>query len=267
MSNATHTGRPTLKRRDRPRMLRRALLLAYDGALFRGFQRQPGQRTVEGVLIDAMLGLSLSGGLSFASRTDAGVHASGQVVTFSAPEALPDAALLEGLAERLPRDLRLRALVAAPRSFNARWTATGKTYRYRLAAGGERPRAWSPGPLDIGRLEQACERLLVCRKLDGYTGAGGKATEAPGLDALTVEHRSDGLDLVFVGHSFRRYAVRHMTGQLVACAQGEPLESVAERAEQPPPCHGPRAPADGLELERVHYPAGLDPFARVDAIE
>lgn len=258
---------PTLKRRDRPKSARLAMLVAYDGAGFRGFQRQPAQRTVEGEIVRALVELGLTGGLSFASRTDAGVHAEGQVVAFRAPAGSAAGPLEALLVAQLPPDVRLRTLQAAPAKFHPRWSATGKRYRYRLTES-PRPRSWDVGVLDRARLEEALEALRQAPRLDGFTAAGAPDKPAPPLERLTLVAHGGAFELVFEGPAFRRYAIRHMVGAAVACARGGlspgQLEALALAR---PPYVGPRAPADGLVLEEVHYPAALDPFARTDALD
>jgi tRNA pseudouridine38-40 synthase len=256
-----HRPGPTQRRRDRPRSARWALRLAYEGATFHGFQRQPGQPTIEGALVEALVGLGLTGGLSFASRTDAGVHAEGQVVAFRSPETLSAAQLHEGLAARLAPGLRVVELRPAPPRFHPRWSATGKTYRYTLAPA-PAARAWHVEGLDPVQLEQALVALRKAPRLDGFTAAGAPPKAAPPLAGLTLERDETRWTMTFVGEAFRRYAIRHMVGLAVDVARGlAPLEAISRAAEAPPPYRGTRAPGDGLTLVAVHYPEGLDPFA------
>ena len=229
-----------------------AALLGYDGAPFRGFQRQPGQRTVEGELVRVLSALGFGEGLAFASRTDAGVHAHGQVIAFR----VPDSSVLEELrltvAGVLPVELTLRGLAWAPPKFHPRWSAVGKRYEYTL------PKL----ALDAGLLTRALDDLRVAPALDGFTAAGAPAKAAPPLTRLDVERRGEDTVLVFEGPAFRRYAIRHMVGCLVAEARGElAAGTCATTALAPPPYRGPRADADRLVLVRVDYPRALDPFA------
>jgi tRNA pseudouridine38-40 synthase len=251
---------PTVKRRDRPRPVRLALRVGYDGAGFRGFQRQPGQRTVEGELMRVFEAAGLGTGLTFASRTDAGVHADGQVVAVRAPAGTSPDVLAACLRDALPADVRLLALRPAPARFHPRWSSTGKEYRYILGReDGER--RWGVGTLDPGRLEEACENLRACPSLDGFTAAGAPDKPAPALERLTIDRTEDDTVLTFVGPAFRRYAIRHMVGSLVACARGEFLpEVLREVASRRPPYSGPRAPGGGLVLVEVRYPPEVDPF-------
>jgi tRNA pseudouridine38-40 synthase len=251
---------PTVKRRDRPRPVRLAMRVAYDGGGFRGFQRQPGQRTVEGELMRVFDAAGLGTGLTFASRTDAGVHAEGQVVAARAPAGTTLEALAGVLRGELPPDVRLVDLRPAPARFHPRWSSTGKEYRFTLSHE-DGPLRWGVGPLDLSRLEAACGVLSACPSLDGFTAAGAPDKPAPALDRLTIDRSGDDTVLTFIGPAFRRYAIRHMVGSLVACARGEVApEVLQEIAANRPPYSGPRAPGDGLVLVKVRYPVEVDPF-------
>lgn len=248
------TDLPRIRRERRPRRRRVAALLAYDGAGFRGFQRQPSQRTVEGELVRVLGELGWGEGLGFASRTDAGVHALGQVVAFRVPDTTPLDDIRTHLGAGLPPDLSLGALAWAPARFHPRWSAIGKRYEYTLP-----PDAPAPDTLAAG-----LEALRRAPALDGFTAAGAKPTPtpAPPLTRLDEVARDGRRILVFEGPAFRRYAIRHMVGALVAEGRGElPAGSCAAIAAATPPYRGPRADADGLVLVRVDYPPALDPFA------
>jgi tRNA pseudouridine38-40 synthase len=234
--------------------------VAYDGGGFRGFQRQPDQRTVEGELMRVFEVAGLGTGLTFASRTDAGVHAEGQVVAARAPAGTSLDALSAALRAALPPEVRLVELRAAPARFHPRWSATGKVYRYVLGAS-DGPRRWGVPGLDAARLAAACDVLLACPSLDGFTAAGAPDKAAPALEQLTVDRVGDDTVLTFVGPAFRRYAIRHMVGSIVACARGElDPDALREVAARRPPYSGPRAPGEGLVLVSVRYPTESDPF-------
>ncbi len=247
-------------RRRRKSTARVALLLAYDGAGFRGFQRQPGQRTVEGEILQALTDCRLPTALSFASRTDAGVHAEGQVIVVRTPPDLDGQVLGRTLRSRLPPDVRVRLVCPTPRKFHPRWTAVGKRYRYRISAAPS-PRAWSLPGLDRARFMQALSVLARAPRLCGLTAAGAPMKPAPPLDRLEWREDGDALAVTLEGPAFRRYALRHLIGAAVSCARGDrPLGSLVDLAVGAPPYRGLRAPADGLVLEQVFYPPELDPF-------
>jgi len=114
-----------------------ALTISYDGTSFAGFQRQPNQRTVQGVLEEALSRLEATQSnntptVTGSGRTDAGVHALAQVVNFVSVKDLPDSAYLRGLNSLLPRDLVVKDVVEVPLDFNARKSAKAKEYHYWL---------------------------------------------------------------------------------------------------------------------------------------
>ena len=224
-----------------------ALLLAYDGAAFRGWQKQPGMSTVQGALEDAlraMLGRRYA--VHGASRTDAGVHALGQVASLQSGRG-PDFDRLQ-----LPPGLRLRRFGIAPRSFHARSSAIGKRYRYRFDA-------FVRGAPDWDRARAAMQGLDGLPQLSGL---GSPATDRRPAPPLTDWTLSDDGVLEVRATAFRKHQVRNLAGHLAAVALGlaapESLRDLAVRAR---PWMGARAPADGLTLVEVLYPPGLDPFS------
>ena len=137
------------------------LTLEYDGGAFRGWARQPGQRTVEGALREALDAIYPRGwdGLAVAGRTDTGVHATGQVASVEVTGGAPAAKAAEALNTALPPDVSVLLAEDAPGGFNARFSATGRSYRYlvlnRVARSAlEAKRSlWWPRPVDLERLQ------------------------------------------------------------------------------------------------------------------
>jgi tRNA pseudouridine38-40 synthase len=180
-----------------------ALLLAYDGASFRGWQKQPGLQTVQGALEDALralLGKKLV--VHGASRTDAGVHALGQVASFRTSPARPQE--LE-----LPDGLRLLRATAAPDSFHARATSIGKRYRYEL---GQFVRNG-----DWERARVALRGLEGLPELSGLASPSKDHRPAPPLTRWTLD---DAGSLFVEGTAFRKHQVRNLAGHLGAVALG-----------------------------------------------
>lgn len=259
------SGLPTVKRRHRPAWRRFAALVEYEGGPFAGFQRQPDRATVEGTLIESLQGMGLTGGISFASRTDAGVHAQGQVIAFKAPATETATTLSDTLNARLPGTVRIARVAPAPSRFHPRWSALGKVYLYRLSAEPRPPpRAISLSGMSEALLREAIRELEQAPHLSGFTGAGAPLRVAPPLTSLEIVQAETLTVLRFCGPAFGRYAIRHMVASLVRQACGEyAAGTCAQVAATPPPYRGPRAPADGLTLESVLYPPLLDPFADV----
>jgi tRNA pseudouridine38-40 synthase len=272
-----------------PRTIR--LLLAYDGTRFRGWaaQRDPGIRTIEGelrALLSLVFGEPIE--LSVAGRTDAGVHAEGQVASFITTAKLPGegrerpgrsgrsprigtppGSVLAGL-ERLqgaingqlgPEISCLRASLA-PEGFDARFWATARHYRYRidtaLASDPFTARyVWHhPRALSVGAMRAGARELLgkhdftaFCRK-----PPGGKSTLRT-LHRIAITRSGDRVELGFEANAFLHRMVRSLTGALVAVGEGKlpPPElgeilAARDRKMAPDP-----APASGLTLERVIY--------------
>jgi len=223
-----------------------ALLLAYDGAAFRGWQKQPGMQTVQGALEDSLRVLiGKRPTVHGASRTDAGVHASGQVASFRSGRE-PDLDRLQ-----LPEAMRLVRWARAGPSFHARSSSIGKRYRYEL-------RRFVPGAADWERARAAIEGLRGLPHLSGLSSPARDPKPAPPLEAWSLG--DDGV-LEVRAHAFRKHEIRNLAGHLGAVALGLAApESLRELAARTRPWMGARAPADGLTLLEVLYPPELDPF-------
>lgn len=264
-----------------------ALLLAYDGAPFKGWQAQPGKPTVQAAVERALaLALGVEAQVHGAARTDAGVHAEGQVChlvkeRLAAPGALE--ALRVDLPGLLPASVRLRAAAMAHESFHARSSAIGKRYAYRFAWGpreaagpllGAPPEALEARAFWLG--SQARPRWELARAalqgLDGLPALPGLSSPskdkrpAPPLDAWALSETAgaEGAGTALLelrGAAFRKHQVRNLAGHLAAVALGlaapETLRALAQRRR---PWMGATAPPAGLTLVEVLYAPELDPF-------
>jgi tRNA pseudouridine38-40 synthase len=240
-----------------------ALLLAYDGAGFRGFARQPGLRTVQGTLEDALAEL-LRGPVRLvgAGRTDAGVHAAGQVVSFEAPDGVDPVWLRDRLNRRLAPELVVREAARAPASFDARRSARSRTYEYRLYRSPvpdpflDRFALHVPGPLDLGSLRRAARDLVGEHDFASFCRRSGSSTRRR-VRRVTVAARPGGLVIVrVVADSFCHQMVRSIVGLLLEVGRGRrPADAVRRAlAAMDRAAAGPVAPAKGLALVRVSYP-------------
>lgn len=240
------------------------LLLEYDGTDFEGWQLQPGARTVQGSLEDAfaqILGRRVV--VYGAGRTDAGVHAEGQVANARAESGLEAAVLQRALNATLPRDIAVRALDAVSEDFDARRDARAKLYRYRVWNGAvrsplrERRSHPLPAPLDLDAMRSAAAPLLGTHDFAGFRAAGGAGrTSVRTLSRLDLEGAGGGeLRFEVEGNAFLRHMVRNLVGTLLEVGRGRrpagwPSEVLAARDRR---LGGPTAPARGLTLIRVDY--------------
>lgn len=249
--------------------IRVRLDLAYDGTDFAGWQRQPDRDTVQGRVEAAVRRLYRLAPddrtpVIAAGRTDAGVHADGQVAHFDAPFAIPAAGIRAGLNSVLPDSVRVLCAAATAPDFHARFDAVAKTYRYHLiAASVTSPLlaryAWpTGGGLSREAMEEAAQALVGSHDFRAFfTAPPGEKPRTPVRTVSSARFRSGTGSLVFevTAEGFLRYMVRRMVGTLVAVGRGQlPAERVGEMLldpERPGPRF--RAPAAGLRLFRVHY--------------
>lgn len=262
--------------------MRWRLDLSYDGTDFSGWAVQPGLRTVQGELqerLTAILRLPEAVALVCAGRTDAGVHARGQVAHADLPEELDiePSALLRRLGRALPPDLVVRSVTPAPAAFDARFAAVWRRYVYRLWDGDSPPdplHRWfvtrTRHRLDLDAMNAAATPLLglrdfatFCRQREGATTvrtllelAGGRVAHGPLAGLIEVTVRAD---------AFCHSMVRSLLGGLVAVGSGRRdaawLAEVAAARIRDPAVEV--MPAHGLTLEEVGYPPADQLAARV----
>lgn len=249
-----------------PETVRHSLVVAYLGGHFAGWQRQPGTRTVQGEL---EAGLTRLFGRPIvtvgAGRTDAGVHAVGQVAHADLPGHIPVAGIRAALGSLLPEDLRVLAVRRRHSSFHALADARGKRYRYRFAWGGpvepwEALRTWClPSRPDLATMRR-CLGLFAGTHdfrrfaLSGHSGTGARGTQRT-IVAARMNHHGRRASIVVDGDGFLRGMVRRMVGALAEVGRGAADDAWIRRllsgVEVRPPA--PTAPAHGLTLERVFY--------------
>ncbi len=247
--------------------------LSYDGSEFSGWAKQArGRRTVQGTIEDALRTVTRSGEavyeLTVAGRTDAGVHARGQVAHVDLPGELwaeHREKLLKRLAGRLPKDVRVWALTEAPGGFNARFSAVWRRYAYRMAdhPGGVDPLLrghvlWHDRPLDVDAMNEAARGLLGEHDFAAYCKKREGATTIRTLQELSLERGSDGVVTATVrADAFCHNMVRSLIGALIFVGDGHrgadwPAKVLAAGIRDSA-VHVVRP--HGLTLEEVGYPA------------
>lgn len=244
------------------------LTLAYDGTDFFGWQVQPGRRTVQGVLRQALRQVLGAESLMVqgAGRTDTGVHARGQVASFHADTRLPARAIAAQVNKRLPGDVRICDAAEAPAGFHARHSARARRYAYRLLWApdllAERfawhpPHAFDPEALD--RASRVLEGEHDFRSFE----SGGSRSAHPELRVFRSRWRTSpgGIQLDIVANRFLYHMVRGVVATaLEASRTADPagrMRAVLLACDRS--AAGRIAPAHGLSLEAVHYEPGDAP--------
>jgi tRNA pseudouridine38-40 synthase len=239
------------------------LRIAYDGTDFRGWARQPGVRTVQAEIEDVLsLMLPEPAHLSVAGRTDAGVHASGQVASFTAPEHLDPTKVQRALNARLGPEVVVLDARRAPDGFDARRSATGREYRYRIDTGPvpdpfTARYVWHrPGQLSIARMRTAARYLEGEHDFASFCRAPQlPARTVRDLRRLTVSSSGPHIQVRALASGFLQQMVRSLVGTLTAVGAGK-IEPEAVRhilKARSRAAAGPVAPPHGLMLVRVLY--------------
>ena len=250
------------------------LTLAYDGTDYVGWQRQAAGRSIQGVLETALA--EIEGApvtVVGAGRTDAGVHALGQVASVRLAHDIEPRVLARALNAKLPADIRVLGADAVGAGFHARYSARSKTYRYRLSNGGVADPfaaryAWHvAAPLHLDAMRAAGARLCGRHDFAAFQSTGSEVrSTVRTLSSLTIERRPEcgpeamtggtGAALIAVeveGDGFLRHMVRALVGTLVEVGRGQraagdmALILASKRRDRA----GPTAPAHGLFLVRV----------------
>ena len=240
-------------------------VIEYDGTAFAGSQVQANARTVQGELEEALNRLiGERTRVRLAGRTDAGVHATGQVVAFCLPRRESGWTGWRDLKRRLngalPRDVAVRSLTAAPRSFDPRRDARWRVYRYRILMDGvrrplERYRTLEiDEPLDVGAMRAAASSMLGERDFSAL-GADARGLTVRRIAEIRITRRGPLIEVRVTANAFLRRMVRSMVALLMEAGRGKlapgDVEGVLDRGERA--LAGRAAPPRGLTLERVVY--------------
>ena len=242
------------------------LTVAYDGTPYVGWQRQANGTSIQQVIEEAFVPLVGEDvprpGVAGAGRTDAGVHALGQVASVNVAFDLSPAAVGRALNVRLPYDIRVLAVEEAPLGFHARFHARGKTYRYRIATTPvlspfDRFFVWhAPDARDVDAMRRAAASLLGRHDFVSFQARGSTTRNTVRtIDRLEILESDDGLAVEIAGDGFLRHMVRAVVGTLVEVGGGlrAPESMSAILAARDRRRAGPTAPASGLTLIGVRY--------------
>jgi len=238
------------------------LTLAYDGTRFRGWARNAGQRTVEGVLTDALeRALGSAPKLAVAGRTDAGVHARGQVASFAAAEGVDLERLQRSINGMLAPEIVATEARRAPDDFHARFSASAREYRYRIDVGEwpdpfDAPFVWHrPGELSLSAMREAARLLLGEHDFASFCRRPQSGGTVRRLERLSVARRGDRVEISARANAFLHQMVRTLVGTLVRVGDGrlDPATLPAILAARDRTRAAQMAPAHGLTLERVVY--------------
>jgi tRNA pseudouridine38-40 synthase len=255
-SSRSNSSKPSTLERVSPTRYRATV--EYDGTDFAGFQVNPGKRTVQGVLEDALarLGDGERRRVDGAGRTDAGVHATGQVIAFSYGGRLTARALESALAAILPRDLAVRDLREVPAAFNPRYAARYRDYRYTVWNGPhsplrERTAFGVRDPLDAAAMARAGSAFIGRHDFRAF----GATDRSPVRTVTAVRVRRSGRNVTIDvrADSFLRGQVRRMVGLLLEVGLGNAnVDQVRSALAEPGSARtGAAAPAKGLCLRHV----------------
>lgn len=239
------------------------LILEYDGAHYHGWQIQPRLTTVQGTVENALRRLTGKPvRITGAGRTDAGVHAFGQVAHFAPPVRFDSDTWTRGLNALLPDDIAVRSAEAVPASFHARFSAKRKTYVYFVynhprRSPLHRRTAWHVfQPLDLSKMRKASRLLIGRRDFTSLCAAAGEAEDRiVDLEKIDLRKEGDRIRITFQAPRFLQYMVRNLVGLLVEVGRGRRAASeVSEILEgRDRRLAGPTAPPQGLFLMRIDY--------------
>ncbi len=239
------------------------MIVAYVGTPFAGWQVQPGRATIQGVLEERIAVLLKEAvGVAGAGRTDAGVHARGQVANVKTASRIPPGGLLRGLNALLPEDIRVMQVEDVPESFHARSDARSKEYRYQIARGPVvspflLPFAeWVRDPLDLGAMQEAARRLLGRHDFTSFSSADCRIdNRTRTVKVSEFLDLGDRLEYRVQADGFLHHMVRTMVGTLLWVGRGLlPPDAIGEILEARDRRRaGPCAAARGLVLEKVFY--------------
>lgn len=239
------------------------MIIEYDGSHFFGWQRQSKSRSVQGEIEKALKKIYKKQVLiDGAGRTDAGVHALGQVATYTSDQEIPLQSLSRALNNFLPRDIRIVNLSNEEDDFHARYSASGKTYEYKIFHSKERNvflanyAYFYPYSLDEDLMSLACKKLKGYHNFDAFKASGSSAQNPfRTIEKIEFERNDQMIIFTFTGDGFLYKMIRLLVGFLLEVGNGRINISVLDEILKNPTRKytSKVAPAQGLYLKKVYY--------------
>ena len=242
------------------------LTLAYDGTKFAGYQIQPRQRTVQGVLEKALGKMAKVDNIHVdgSGRTDSGVHALGQVISFDYPGNIPERSMMLAMNSLMPLDVEILKAEIVPATFHARYSAKGKRYVYRVARGrftdpfNRLYTGHYPYPLDLDRIREALKDVVGTHDFTSFAASGGVIEDkVRTIYEATVQDdpAHNEIRFEFYGNGFLYNMVRILVATLLEIGNGRRAVHDFQRLYQVKDRQQARgtAPASGLYLKEVYY--------------
>ncbi len=233
----------------------------YDGTNYSGWQKQENARTIQGEIEQALAKITGDKIDIFASgRTDAGVHALGQVANFHIESRIPAEKIKFALNQQLPQEIRVLESEEVAENFHSRFSAKKKTYIYRIQTG-EVKRAFErnisyfvKGALDLGKMRKSAQYLVGEHNFSAFKSDGSSATNfVRTIYSIEISQQKDVIEIEVTGNGFLYNMVRIIAGTLIDAGKGVERDIKAVLESEDRTLAGPTAPAQGLFLKEVIY--------------
>jgi len=245
-------------------MNRYKCIISYDGSGFSGYQVQPNKRTVQSQIESVLAKIHKGSVVKIAAsgRTDAGVHAKGQVIHFDSALSLPEDKWELALNSMLPEDISVLSVEKADSAFHVRFDASGKEYRYFLYQSPKRDpfqRNYAyhyPYPLNLAVMRKACTFLLGTHDFSSFCSARTEVEDkVRTIETIEISQDGDRISFRFIGNGFLYNMVRILVGTLIEVGSGkrQPEEIVGILEKRDRRYAGKTAPGQGLYLWKVFY--------------
>lgn len=237
------------------------LKIEYDGTNYSGWQKQQNLRTIQDEIEKAIKKITNQEiEVHGSGRTDAGVHALGQVANFEIETKIPAEKMKFALNQHLPDDIRILSSEEADAGFHSRFSAKGKTYRYRIQTGEvkrpfERNTAYFVrGDLDIGKMRESAQYLIGEHNFASFKSEGSSAKNfVREIFSIEIRKTEDIIEMEISGNGFLYNMVRIIAGTLVEIGKGRNLDIPEILSQEKREFAGPTAPAHALFLKEVYY--------------